>query len=283
MKGEAEVPPCGLREERKCREKLMLRWAALLWLYFELLTRVEGSLTMDGASRRLFAMEMHDVAQTLALIHTSPTLTPVFSALCAATMPEVRLFHMVDESLIQDTVREGRLRRKTIWRLLGMIDSAEAAGADAVMVTCSSIGAGVALGQKLFDMPVIRVDEAMAERAVRMGRRIGVMATLKTTLEPTLELLEEKAREAGRTIELVPALCEGAFEAVLRGDTVTHDRILSHALRSDLSGVDVVVLAQASMARVVKAMGEGALPMPVLSSPELAVQQAGALLRAEQA
>jgi hypothetical protein len=41
-----------------------------------------------------------------------------------------------------------------------------------------------------------------------------------------------------------------------------------------MKGVDVVILAQASMARVVKTMPHGALAMPVLSSPELAVMQA---------
>ena len=214
------------------------------------------------------------MAQTLAMIHTSPTLTPLFSALCADLMPTTAVFHMVDESLIKDTIREGYLRRLTMRRLLSLIESAELAGADAVMVTCSSIGEGVVLGQKLFDIPVIRVDEAMAQKAVRMGRRIGVMATLRTTLEPTITLLREKADEAGISIEIVDSLCDGAFDAVLAGDAQTHDRILSGALRNEMKHVDVVVLAQASMASVMKAMPNGTLTMPVLSSPELAVMQA---------
>lgn len=220
------------------------------------------------------------MAQTLALIHTSPTLTPVFGALCAAQMPEVQIFHMVDESLIKETIRAGRLQGTTIRRLLRLIESAEQAGTDAVIVTCSSLGPGVALAQRLFETPVIRVDEAMAEEAVRMGRRIGVAATLRTTLEPTIALLEEKAAEAGRQIEIVSSLCHGAFDAVLAGDTDTHDRILSAALREEMRDVDLVVLAQASMARIAKAMPSGTLSAPVLSSPELAVARARELLAA---
>ncbi len=218
------------------------------------------------------------MVQTLGLIHTSPTLTPLFRDLCAEYMPETRLFHMVDESLIQDTVREGKLRKVTIRRLLSMIESASMAGADAVMVTCSSIGTGVAIGQQLFDLPVIRVDEAMAEKAVQTAHKIGVMATLRTTLKPTIALLQQKAVAAGREVEIVASLCDGAFEAVLAGDSQTHDRILSKALLEDMRGVDVVVLAQASMARVVKAMPREALTVPVLSSPELAVQSAHKIL-----
>ena len=220
--------------------------------------------------------------QTLALIHTSPTLTPLFGALCAAQMPEVKVFHMVDESLIKDTIREGRLRRVTMRRLLSMVDSAEQAGATAVMVTCSSIGAAVAMAQGLFDVPVVRVDEAMAEAAVAMGSgavtKIGVMATLKTTLEPTIDLLRAKAKAAGREVEIVSSMCDGAFAAWGAGDTATHDAILSKALLEEMKGVDVVVLAQASMARVLPSIPEGALKMPVLTSPELAVQQATKIL-----
>jgi hypothetical protein len=101
------------------------------------------------------------MAETLTLIHTSPVLTPVFAALCKQHLPDVAISHMVDESLIRDTIAHQRLRKLTIRRLISMIESAEAAGATAVMVTCSSIGPAAALAQKVFDIPVFRVDEAM--------------------------------------------------------------------------------------------------------------------------
>jgi aspartate/glutamate racemase len=214
---------------------------------------------------------------TLALIHTSPTLASAFAELCRQHLPEAEFFHIVDESLIQDTVRSGFLRKLTIRRLVDQIASAEAAGADAVLVTCSSIGPGVTLAQRLFDIPVLRIDDAMAEVAVRQARTIGVLATLRSTLDPTTALLREKAAEAGRKVELVECLCEEAFPAVMAGDTETHDRILRKALLQDLKEVDVIVLAQASMARVAATLAPGALRAQVLSSPELAV------LRARQA
>jgi Asp/Glu/hydantoin racemase len=210
---------------------------------------------------------------TLAFIHTSPTLTPTFTELCRKYIPEANYFHVVDESLIQNTISAGALRKLTMRRLVNQIASAEAAGADAVLVTCSSIGPGVTLAQQLFDMPVLRIDDAMAEAAVRY-HTIGVLATLRTTLEPTTALLRTKAAQAGRSIELVECLCADAFPAVMAGDTETHDQILRKALVEDLKGVDVIVLAQASMARVVATLAPGVLKAPVLSSPELAILSA---------
>lgn len=214
----------------------------------------------------------------IALIHTSPTLAPLFTALCAKCIPEATIFHMVDESLIKNTIEAGFLQKLTTRRLIAMVDSAQLAGADAVLVTCSSIGEAVTTAQQLFDIPVIRVDEAMAEMAVKQGQRIGVLATLKTTLDPTIELVRRKGN--GRAVEIVPYLCEGAFEAVLAGDTKTHDDILSKALLNEMKDVDVVLLAQASMARVLKSMPPGLLTVPVLSSPELGVRRLADVLRA---
>ena len=215
---------------------------------------------------------------TIAYVHTSHVLIPLFADLSRKELPGVDLFHMVDESLIQNTIRAKQLTKTTIRRVLNMVLSAREGGADAVVVTCSSIGPAVSMARDLCDFPVVRVDEAMAEEAVRMGRRIGVAATLRTTLEPTVELLRAKALDAGRAVEVQESLCEGAFAAVLAGDTRTHDQLLSDSLASLRKSVDVVVLAQASMARVVATLPGGGDNAPILSSPELAVKRARSLL-----
>jgi Asp/Glu/hydantoin racemase len=218
------------------------------------------------------------MSQKLALLHTSPVLAPLFGTLCAKHLPQTRVYHFVDETLIKNTIDAGRLEKSTVRRLINLIGSAFDAGVDAVLVTCSSIGPGVDVAKTLFDKPVIRVDEAMAQAAVERGSRIGVIATLRTTLEPTVSLVRRKANEAEKSIEIVEHLCEGAFEAVMAGDTATHDRILREALTTKLRGVDAIVLAQASMARVVDALEPGAVSAPVFASPELGVKHARDIL-----
>ena len=73
-------------------------------------------------------------------------------------------------------------------------------------------------------------------------------------------------------MEIVPALFEGAFEAVLAGDTERHDTIVAQGLTGLRERSDVVVLAQASMSRVVSRLGVNG-GSPILSSPELAVRR----------
>jgi len=220
------------------------------------------------------------MSQTLALLHTSHVLIPMFSELCEQTIPDVAIFHLVDESLIKNTVAAQGLAKATVRRVLALIQNAREAGADAVLVTCSSIGPAVPLARQVFDFPVLRVDEAMAEEAVRLGARIGVMATLATTLEPTVALLRETAAAQSRLIEVVPCLCDGAFDAVIAGDNETHDHIVTAALVRLVGTVDVVVLAQSSMAGVVGRIPPEARSKPVLSSPGSAICRAREILLA---
>jgi Asp/Glu/hydantoin racemase len=210
--------------------------------------------------------------KTLALIHTSPVLVPTFTQLAAELLPGVNIFHMVDESLIKNTMAAGRLTKPTARRVLSLIESAQQAGAEAAMVTCSSIGQAVSLSRPFIDIPVFRIDEAMAEEAVAKGPRIGVAATVQTTLDPTIELLQATARRGGKSIETIPCLCEGAFEAVISGQTDLHDRLVTEALQKLRDTVDVVVLAQASMVRVLASIPADGTP--ILTSPRLAMERA---------
>ena len=210
--------------------------------------------------------------KTLALIHTSATLVPVFAELCARYLPGVKVFNIVDDSLIKNTIACGMLTPDTSRRVVNYADSAQDAGADMILYTCSSIGRAVEVAASLSRVPVFRVDQPMADQAVATGTRIGIVATLSTTLDPTTDLVRRRAIAAGREVELKPRLCEGAFEALMSGDAATHDEKVAAALRSLALETDVIVLAQASMARVVDSLPESDRKVPILASPPIAMQ-----------
>ncbi len=210
----------------------------------------------------------------LTLIHTSGMMIPVFADLCTELLPGVEIVHMVDESLLKDIIRDGRLSKPTARRVVEHILSAERAGTDFIMVTCSSVGPAAELGRELVDVPVMRVDEPMAEQAVSKGSRVGVVATLPSTLNPTVDLIQSKAAD----VQVTARLCEGAFQALVSGDSGTHDRIVVSHLQDLISQVDVIVLAQASMARVVQTLPPGSVTIPILASPRLAVEHLARVL-----
>ena len=216
--------------------------------------------------------------KTLGLIHTSATLVPVFQDLCSKYLPNVKTFNIVDDSLIKNVISCGELTAATARRVVNYVGSAEAAGADHILVTCSSIGAAVEAAAALTSVPVLRVDQPMADEAVRIGKKIGVVATLPTTLAPTSDLVKRRAAVAGRQIELTSKLCEGAFEALMSGDAAKHDAMVAAALKELSTKVDVILLAQASMARVIDQLDAADKKIPILASPPIAIQYLASIL-----
>jgi len=214
------------------------------------------------------------MTEKLGLLHTSATLVPIFQALTDQylTGKGIKIFNISDDSLIKNTIERGKLTSDTSRRVVNYVVSASEAGADFILVTCSSIGPAVEIAAKLVNVPVLRVDQPMVDKAVQMGSKIGVVATLSTTLEPTSDLVSRRATLVGKGIELTSRLCEGAFDALMDGRPELHDESVASELKELSHQVDVILLAQASMARVANQLSEEDIEVPILSSPELAVQ-----------
>ncbi len=213
------------------------------------------------------------MTKTLGLIHTSATLVPVFQTLIDKHLADkgIQVFNIVDDSLIKNTISRNALTPDTSRRVVDYVGSAEAAGADFILVTCSSIGAAVETAAELTQVPVLRVDQPMVDEAVNLGSKIGVIATLSTTLGPTSQLVKRRAEVANKGVEITSMLCEGAFEALMAGHSEIHDQKVAKALRELANLVDVILLAQASMARVVNQLTEEEKKVPILASPEIAI------------
>ncbi len=215
----------------------------------------------------------------LGLLHTAIGNVTLFQGLCREVLPDVACFQMLDESLLGNTIAAGALTPATTRRVLGHVTSAVDAGATHVLVTCSSIGAAAELARDVVAAPVLRIDEAMADQAVRTGRRIGVIATLQTTMAPTADLVQRRAALAGVDVSLVTHVCDGTFAALGRGDTAGHDRAVAAGLRQLAPNVDVIILAQASMARVADALPASERPVPVLSSPRSGIEYVKSIIQ----
>lgn len=185
--------------------------------------------------------------------------------------PEVEVEHIAESSLIKEVIKNNAVTNAVRRRLLDYYNAAADSGADIIFNTCSSVGDIADMASGICRIPVFRIDGPMAEEAVKSAKRIGVISTLPTTLDPTCRLLQNKAKEAGVEVELVEGLADGAFAAGQSGDSDTHDRLIAEAAQRIADKVDLFVLAQGSMARMEQRLSE-LTGKPVLSSPTLGVR-----------
>jgi Asp/Glu/hydantoin racemase len=213
------------------------------------------------------------MTRKVGMVHSVASLVPVFNELASELLPGVEVIHLVDEGLLKDILASGQLT-PSMARRFGLLASfAEESGAEVVMLTCSSLAPLVDEAKDMVKVPLLKVDEAMADKAVKLGERVGVIATAYTTLKPTSNLIKARAALQQKQVAVETVLCEGAFDALRRGDLETHDQTVKDRLNDLMGRVDVVVLAQASIARVAAQIPEEELRVPILSSPRLGVQR----------
>jgi glutamate racemase len=208
----------------------------------------------------------------LAIIHTTSATVDSMKALAAEILPGSELINFVDDSILPQLARNGGNLTEVEERLVHYARFAEQVGANIILEACSSVGEVVTKMQSAVAIPIVRIDEAMAEQAVQRAGRIGVAATLATTLQPTTRLLRAKAQMAGRQVEITPLLIEGVYQKLMAGDREGHDNLLVEKLQELARSVDIVVLAQASMARVLPRLS-AADQDKILVSPRLAMER----------
>ena len=213
----------------------------------------------------------------LAVLQTVLFLADMFKKNLAERFPDLRSFHIVDESLLQDLLLHKGLTPGIVRRVAAHACEARDAGADLILFTCTSTSPAVDTARAVVDIPILKIDDPLAEKAVELGKRIGVVCTASSTLGPSENLIREHAAKMGKQIHVRTELDSGAFDAIMAGDKAEHDRRVK-TVASELSREsDVVVLAQASMAHLTPELNE-TLPIPVLSSPDLCLDALAKLI-----
>lgn len=204
--------------------------------------------------------------KTVAAIYTALSIIEPVKALFAELIPGQRLVNIYDDSLIPDVIAAGNSVTTDVRRrLLAYCRASEEMGADLILSTCSSMGDIVAAIQPFVKVPILRIDEAMARQAVETASTIAVLATVETTIAPTRRLINALAEQLDRPITIVEGLAKGALQALNDGQPEVHDAILRQAALAVADQVDVMVLAQGSMARMQQTLAQ-ATGKPVLAS-----------------
>lgn len=161
--------------------------------------------------------------------------------------PDIKVYNIMDDSLLKDTIAYGGMTPTIASRMLHYAKSAEGSGADGILVTCTSVNAATKLIRPLLNIPILNIEEPVAEMAASSGKRVGVLATLPTSPAAISRVILEKAAELGREVELVPVVVDGAFDVLCSGDRSKHDEMVQEALYKLAKEVDAIAFAQISM------------------------------------
>jgi aspartate/glutamate racemase len=217
----------------------------------------------------------------VGLVHTTRLVIDSLHSIVAEQCPGNEINHVMDEGILRRLSTLGTITPEIVHWLTNMVHSAETAGAELAVVSCSSLSPCVNEVRKQAKIPVLKVDEPMMEHAVLNGQRIGLVMTNPTTEAPSTLLFKEVCQRLKSSATLDARLCPEAFSRLIQGDTEGHDAEVIEAVDNLLNDVDIVMLAQISIAQVRKKMGPHTSKR-VLSSLDFIAPKINALLATNQ-
>lgn len=163
------------------------------------------------------------------------------------TKDDLEIYNILDDSLLKETLASGGPSVDVCKRMLNYAQAAEMSGADAVIVTCTSVNKATKAIKQFLNIPIINIEEPVAEMAVENGVKIGILATLPTSPKAIGDVIREKAAAKGKEIEIVECVVDGAFDVLCSGDRAKHDEMVCESLYKLAKEVDVIAFAQISM------------------------------------
>lgn len=221
---------------------------------------------------------MHQHEPRIALVHAVyPAMAPAAAAF-AALWPEARCVNLVDDALPADLEADGGMTPRMEQRIQRLVQHAVAAGADAVLFTCSAFGVAIEKAAAAAAVPVLKPNEAMFDAALGAGLRVGMLGTFAPAMVAMEQEFHAMARARGLPATLVGHCVPEAMAAARAGDIDRHNDLLA-AAAPQLAGCELVMLAHFSTSTALDAV-RAVLRRPVLTAPGAAV---AALRRLTQA
>ncbi len=213
-------------------------------------------------------------SKVLGVVHVGTWIAEISNKFAQEVIPGATVLNIADDSIqwaVNKAMAEKGVAQENIppfnyHRVATYCRFLQELGADAVLFGCSTMNRAAEHAQPLVDIPVIAVDRPMMDKAVQLGRRVGLLATLDTTVPSSLRQLRNAAAAAEREIEIVEILALEAFRALRSGDKATHDRLVLQAIADYQDKVDVIAMAQISMSQLEDQVKQAGFKIPVLNS-----------------
>ena len=183
----------------------------------------------------------------VALVSSTRAVFGPMEAAFREVFPEAQILHLLDETLIEDFRREGGLSPHSRRKALQMALTAQEAGVDGILVTCSTLSPSVDDLRPFVKIPIVKIDEPVIEEVVQKADTVGLLATAETVLRSVEPLVEKKAVDLGRKIS-IQRFIKGDIWPLLQKDPAAFYRAIGEVAARAARECDAVILTQVSIA-----------------------------------
>ncbi len=216
--------------------------------------------------------------KTIGIIHAALISSKAVEPFIKEIIPDVTVAHVVDDT-IQNTnfaCEPGVIPKVNFFKFATYAHFLEEAGVDLIMLACSTFNQAVEHARPMISTPMLQIDRPMMDLAVAQGKKIGLLATVPTTVPASERLLRTAASDVGREVDITTVLCSDAFQELKNGNVERHNQMPLEQIDSLSANVDAIVMAQVSMSALEPMLGK--TRVPVYNSGRTGFQKAREIL-----
>jgi Asp/Glu/hydantoin racemase len=192
-------------------------------------------------------MDLNREKTKIALISSTRAVLAAMDAAFKVVFPEAEIVQILDETLLILFRQDGGLSVRSRRKALQMALSAQDAGVDGILVTCSSLSPAMDEIRPFLTVPIVKIDEPMFDHVVQKAESLALVASAETVLKSVEPFVQKKAEQFGRKVSLRPVILAD-YWPLLQKDPVSFYKAVGEACTRAARECQAVVITQVSMA-----------------------------------
>jgi Asp/Glu/hydantoin racemase len=183
----------------------------------------------------------------VAMISSTRAVFGSMEAAFKAVFPEAETIHLLDETLLDLFRQDGGLSIRSRRKALQMALTAQDAGVNGILVTCSSLSPAVDEMRPFLTIPIVKIDEPMVEHVIQSAETIALIASAEAVLKSVDPLVQSKSRQLNRQVSLRRVILSDLWP-LLQKDASSFYREVGKACTQAAKECQAVIITQVSMA-----------------------------------
>ncbi|MBD3280065.1 hypothetical protein GF389_00890 [Candidatus Dojkabacteria bacterium] len=200
------------------------------------------------------------------LLHTTHKIIDYFERLVKTNLPDSSLYHLLDETILED-ITTGDMDRASR-KLRSLLDSTEEASR--VVVTCTSTGELIDTLPLEIQKRITRIERPALNTILKRYKKPGIVFTNKTVWKQFQRILKQMKTNENM---FAPLYVPNAFNEMLKGNFKLHDIMIDKYLRSNTGTYDSYLLAQVSICSATDRGYLKDLSIPVINISEACIKE----------
>ena len=218
-------------------------------------------------------MTRRQATQKIYLVHAGHVSMPAAHASFAALWPEAPILDLMEGSLAHDVGQDGGLTPAMFRRFELLGNYCVAAGATAILFTCSAFGEAIERVKREHAIPVLTPNEALFDEILLRRDRVALLSTFEPTVTALRQELGQMELAAGERADIDYFVIPRALDVLFAGDKVTHDRLVLEKVDEVAGlGYGAIAFGQFTLSMVAPAARERTT-LPILTTPDCAVRK----------